>query len=431
MQRITNFIGSTWELRTDSLYMNSIYMMASTLMVSASGFLFWLISAHFYEDAEIGLATALISVLLFLMNLSVVGLNYSIIRFLPKTEDKNQLLSGSFLIITICSAIAAMIFLLFLPFFSEKLVFVRSNLWTSFAFFIFTIAVSVDFVMESIFLALRSAKYIFLKNMIVSVLKIALPIFFIGFGAMGVFIAWALALSSAIVVSFYILIKKFGFVFIPKLKKSVLSEMISFSFINYLVGLLGITPGLILPILITNYINPETTAYFYIAMMIAQLLYTIPYATTQSLFAEGSHDVENFSVSIKKAFKLIGLIMIPSILVLMFLGGFVLSIFGEHYSTGGVRFLQILAIAGIPVSINYIGLTVLNVTNKIKALLTINILGTAVILVLSYFLKSYALQGIGFAWLIGHLIKNVFYIGYIAFAIMRRSPLRQGFGGPK
>ncbi len=418
MHRISELSANTFALRKDPLYMNSIFMMASTLIVSVSGFLFWIISARFYDEAQIGLATALISVLLFLMNLSIVGLNYSIIRFLPKSENKNGLLSGSFIIIAVMSAICAIIFLTFLQTFSPKLAFVRENIWTTAAFFLFTIAVSIDFLMESIFLSLRAAKYIFIKNVLVSLLKIVLPVLFVGLGTIGIFASWALALSSAILVSFYVLIKKFDFISTLKFKISEFKQMISFSFINYLVGLLGIAPGLILPVFITNYMSPETTAYFYIAMMIAQLLYTIPYATTQSLFAEGSIDSQNFSKSIIKAFKLIGVIMIPAILILVLFGNLVLLIFGKNYSTEGISFLRILAVAGIPVAINYVGLTVLNIRHKIKALLIINILGTAAILILSFYLKSYSLIGVGLAWLIGHIIKNVLYAGYIATDIL-------------
>jgi acetyltransferase-like isoleucine patch superfamily enzyme len=422
MQNVLMLLKKGWILRKDPLYMNSIYMMASTAIVSGSGFVFWLLTTHFYKTAEVGLATALISVLLFLMNLSILGLNYSVIRFLPKTSSrgsgpankKNQLLSGSFLVLAAAAAVTAAIFLIGLPFFSPKLTFVRDNPWAMAAFVLFTITATMDFLMESVFLALRSAKYVFIKNVIVSVFKILLPVLFAGLGSIGIFTSWALALSSALVVSFYILKSKFGYVFAPKFKKELLTGMISFSFINYLVGLLGIAPALILPVLITNYIGPETTAYFYIAMMVANLLYTVPYATTQSLFAEGSNDMQGFSESIRKAFKLIGVIMVPAILFLIVTGGFVLSFFGSEYSEEGVRFLQILSLAGIPVAFNYIGLTIVNVRHQLKPLLIINLIGTSAILFLSYYLRSLSLFGVGLAWLVGHIIKNVLYGLFIA-----------------
>jgi O-antigen/teichoic acid export membrane protein len=406
-------------LLKDPLYMNSLYMMISTAVVSGSGFFFWMLAAHLYRDVEVGLATALISVITFIMNFSILGLNYSLIRFLPKSKSKNSLLSGSFSVIALASVVCGGIFLAFLPFFSPPLVFVRGSWWSSAVFLFFCVAISIDFAMESVFLGLRSGKYILLKNILVSLLKLLMPVFFVSLGAMGLFLAWALSLSSALVVGFFVLFRKFHFRFRAFTKK-ILAEMVSFSAINFLVGLLGIAPGLVIPILITNTIAPETTAYFYVAFMIANLLYTIPYATTQSLFAEGSHDEANFLLGVRKAFGLIGGLLVPGILFLMFLGNYILLFFGKSYSSEGVRFLQILALAGIPVSINYIGLTFVNVKRRMGALFFINCLGTGAILLLSYVLRSYSLTGIGLAWLGGHVLKSLLYSGYI-YSLFRRT----------
>jgi hypothetical protein len=63
--------------------------------------------------------------------------------------------------------------------------------------------------------------------------------------------------------------------------------------------LLGL-PAMVLPILITNLIGVKFSAYFYMAMMIANLLYIIPTATSQSLFAEGSHIETELKMHLKK-----------------------------------------------------------------------------------------------------------------------------------
>jgi O-antigen/teichoic acid export membrane protein len=408
-----NRIIALLQARKDTLYMNSFFLMASTALVSGSGFFFWMIATHLYMDEQVGLATAIISVITFIMNVSILGLNYSIIHFLPKAKEKNQLLSTGFFSIAAAGAICATLFLLFLPLFSPKLVFLREHFFSAMLFLFFTIAVSLDFLTESIFLGLREGKYIFIKNILVSFLKLLLPAFFVVLGSVGIFIAWATALSSALVVSFFILFKKFKFAFTSPLKPGKLSNLVTFSSANYVVGLIGIAPGLIIPLLITNTINAQTSAYFYISFMIANLLYTIPYATTQSLFAEGSYDDTSLLMSIKKACKMIASLLIPGIIFLLLFSNYILLIFGKSYSTEGVQFLQLLALAGIPVSINYLGLTVVNLKRKMKALLMINIIGTGFILILCYLLREYALTGIGIAWLVGHLLKNILYIGYI------------------
>jgi O-antigen/teichoic acid export membrane protein len=413
MNNLVSLVPKLFALRKDPLYMNSIFMMASTAMVSGSGFFFWMIATHLYKDTQVGLATTLVSSIGFIMSLAILGFNYSFIRFLPKVKKKSQLLSTGIMIIAIAAALGSAVFLSLLPLFAPKLMFILNSPLTIAAFIFYAITVSVDFATEAIFIALRQGKFIFLKNIGIVFLKFLLPLVFLPFGAFGLFAAWATAISSALIVSSLVLYKKFKFSFKPSFKKINLRQLIKFSFANYFVSLTGIAPALILPIVIANTISVEAAAYFYISFMIANLLYTIPYAVTQSLFAEGSHNESAFLLSITKAVKLMSTILVPAILILIIFGKFILLVFGKSYSSEGVLFLQLLAVAGIPMALNAIGLTILNIHKKMKPLFIINFAGAAVILVLSYILRQHALTGIGIAWLAGHLLKTFIYAGYI------------------
>lgn len=62
----------------------------------------------------------------------------------------------------------------------------------------------------------------------------------------------------------------------------------------------SIKPIMDLPILITNSIGAKFLADFYLDMMIANLLYVIPMANFQSLFAEGSYSETELKVYLKK-----------------------------------------------------------------------------------------------------------------------------------
>jgi O-antigen/teichoic acid export membrane protein len=419
MKHIKNLAKRVLQLRKDPLYMNSIYMMASTAMVSGSGFFFWMIATHLYKDSEVGLATTLVSSIGFIMSLAILGFNYSFIRFLPKAKNKSKLLSTGVLLIALAAAVGAMIFLSALPLFAPKLTFLLNNPLTVAAFIFYAITVSVDFATEAIFIALRQGKFIFLKNIGIVFLKFTLPIVFLPFGAFGLFAAWATAISSALIISNLVLFKKFKFTFTPSFKKINLGQLIKFSFANYIVSLTGIAPALVLPIVIANTINVESAAYFYISFMVANLLYTIPYAVTQSLFAEGAHNESVFLQSITKAMKLMATILVPAILVLLVGGQFILHVFGKSYSTEGLWFLRFLAVTGIPIALNAIGLTILNINKKMTPLFVINLSGAAVILLLSALLHQFALTGIGIAWLIGHSLKTFLYAGYLAKSFIK------------
>ena len=97
------------------------------------------------------------------------------------------------------------------------------------------------------------------------------------------------------------------------------------------------------------------------AMMIANLLYIIPMATSQSLFAEGSYSETELKVYLKKAIKIISIIIIPAIIVTSLFGNYILLAFGKEYSDEGFILLKLLLISGIFILINAIGGAILNI----------------------------------------------------------------------
>ena len=152
------------------------------------------------------------------------------------------------------------------------------------------------------------------------------------------------------------------------------------------------------------------SAYFYLDMMIANLLYIIPMATSQSLFAEGSYSETELKVQLKKAIKIISLILIPAILVTSLFGNYILLAFGKEYSSEGIIFLQILAISGIFLSIKYIGNSIFYIKHRIKLIILVNFIGASIILSLSIMLIHQNLLGIGIAWVIGQGAVALIYL---------------------
>lgn len=413
MKTISKFYN---HIANDSLYRNSIFLMLSTGVMAFFGFFFWMINARLFTTEQIGLATTLTSVMGLITSFSLLGLNTGLIRYLPKSERKNDKINTCFSVVILITAIVSIVFLLNLKTFSPKLLFVKENPFYALLFILFIIVSSLSNVLESIFIAFRNTKFVFIQNTIYSILKVVFPVFFVTLGVFGIFSSWMVALTIGIGFSFIILVRKFDYK--PKLviNKSIIEKIGRFSFGNYIAGFLGSLPSMVLPLVITNKIGPETTAHYYMAMMIASLLFVIPQAATQSLFAEGSHDEKELKQHVKKATKIIALILIPGILATVFLGKYILLAFGKDYSNGGLQFLQLLAISGIFVSINGILGTILRIGHRIKELILISFINTVIILGLSYLLTSLGLLGIGVAWIIGYVVMAVlnllFYFSY-------------------
>jgi len=222
-----------------------------------------------------------------------------------------------------------------------------------------------------------------------------------------------IALAIAFGLSLFFLILKYNYLFKPKINNDILKRMTKFSLGNYIAGFLAVSPAMILPILMTNTIGAKYTAYFYMDMMVASLLYIIPIATSQALFAEGSYNESDLKIHLKKAVKIISIIIIPVIIITIFFGKYILLAFGKDYSDEGLIFLRLLALSGIFVSFNTIFGTILRIKHRIMMLIYINLICAISILGLSYLFLTKGLLGIGFAWIIGQGLASLIYFGMI------------------
>ena len=100
------------------LYRNSLFLMTNTIVSAALGFLFWMIVANFYTEAEVGWGSAVVSAMLLLAMLAVPGFDAAVVRFLPRAEKPVILLNFFLTWSAIIAAVVAVVFVAGLPFWS-------------------------------------------------------------------------------------------------------------------------------------------------------------------------------------------------------------------------------------------------------------------------------------------------------------------------
>ena len=383
-------------------------------VMAVLGFFFWIINARLYSTEVVGIGTTLISLMTLISSFSILGLDNGLIRYLPTSNRKNKKINTSFTLVTLMSILISVMYLIFLKTFSPKLLFIRENIIFSIMFILFIVFSSLNIISESVFIAHRSSKYVLIKNIIFSIAKLILPFILITLGAYGIFMSVGIALVIAFGFGLFFLIRKYHYFFKPTINLVILKKITKFSLGNYTAGFLGGFSAMVLPILITNTIGATYTAYFYMDMMVVSLIYVIPIATSQALFAEGSYNELELKINLKKAILIISIIIIPVIIITVFLGKFILLAFGKDYSNEGLLLLRLLAISGIFISINSVIGTILRVKHKIMILIYINLINTIIILGLSYLFLSKGLLGIGLAWMIGQGLVSLIYLGIIA-----------------
>ncbi|MEK6968151.1 MAG: oligosaccharide flippase family protein [Nanoarchaeota archaeon] len=399
MERIKKLIK---HLKKDAVFANSFWLMANTIVLTGFGFLFWTLVARYYTPHEVGLASTLISSMNLIVAISGLGLGVTIVRFLRTSKDPNKNLNTIFGISVLLGLVISSAFVVLIGIFSPKLSFVQHNIFFGMIFVLSVVSTLIFTFLDSVFLSYDLPKYSVAKATVFSIVKIALPVAFVAFGVFGIFGSWVVGTLAGVILGIILLMRKK--LYMPKLAihENLLFEILPFSFGNYLAGLIKMLPALLFPLLITEFLSPASTAYYYTALMIAGLLYVIPNAMSSALLAEGSKNPASYYSALKKTALTTLALLIPSTIVLYVLSPFLMGLLGTDYALHGTIILRIFIAGSILVAINFFYGTKLNIEKKVGTLVIRNVIVVVVTFGSWYFLfLPYGLAGVGFAWMAG------------------------------
>jgi O-antigen/teichoic acid export membrane protein len=384
------------------LYRNSFFLMLTTVVTSGLGFFFWMVVARFYTEAEVGWGSAIISAISLLAMLSVPGFGAALIRFLPKTENPQDMINSCLTISGAIAVVLSVIFVAGLDVWSPALAFIKENIIFAAAFVFFALAQTLYGAIASVFIARRRADFTLYKSAIFSLLKIPLPILLvIFFHTFGIAASWGIASAVALVVALFFFVPRVypHYKPVPSLNLSVIGGMWRYSSGSYVARLFNTAPALVLPVMVVNLLGAEQNAYFYVAWTIAALLFAIPAAVSNSLFAEGSHFDDALWGNVTKSLKFVFVILVPAVVLVLLAGKWLLLLFGEGYSASGLMLLRILSVSGLFVGVTSVYTTTLRVEDRLMELGIIYGFITAASLLGSYFvMPAYGMAGIGYVW---------------------------------
>ena len=403
------------EYVTDPLRRNTIFLIAGGVVSSIFGFFFWMVAARFYPPSSVGLAVAAISAVNLLALISDPGLGIGIMRFLHDEKDKPAMINSCLTISGLIALFLALVFIGGLNIWSPALLFIQQDLIFLLVFVLLTIIATLFWLHNDVFVAFRAAHFSLIQMLIFG-LRILLLVFLVRFGTLGIVSSWIVAMGIAVIAaSFFISRLHPGYHPVPVIRRETVNRIVHFSFANYIGDSLRLLPGLILPIMVVNVASQEMSAYFYMGWMIAALLFMTAYYTGYSLLVEVSHNPQELRVQVMKAARLILLILIPAIIVILFAGDFLLSLFGSGYAEEASELLRVLTLSSIPVAINELYIAVGRVEKKIKpiiyiyAFIAIATVGGGYLL-----LDALGLIGIGIAWLVSHTMVMLIVMPLLA-----------------
>lgn len=426
MQKIIQLITRSKHLfETDSLFRNSVYLIASTAIMSVLGFLFWLSVAHLYTPEQIGSASALIAATTLLGNMSLLGMEYSLIRFLPKSKDQSRDINAAIVFVAVAAAIAAIGYLFISPILNIHISHLGDPLMRV-GFVALMIVVTLNSLTDAVFIANRRAELHTLTYSVLATVKLLLPLVLVPFGSLGIFAAYAIAMLSSLTLTFFLMRRHVGYKPKSKANWSLLRQVRTYAANNYVGHLLASLSPQLMPLIILNGPGAEKVAYFAMAITIANFLYVIPVAIAQSLLAESAGSPEAKRAHIRSAVKILSLVLVPAVTIAILAAPLLLHIFGHEYSDNSSTLFQILAFATFFIAVSEVGNAILNIEHRSSGVVASQLSCVVVTLIATILLLPHGLVGVGVALLLGNIASNISHFVFFAFGIgKKKEPLEE------
>ncbi len=416
-------------LRDSSLHRNSAWIMMATVITSAFGYAYWVAAAHLFSTSQVGLATALVSLMTVTAIVANFGTGPALVQRLPtrtSIEDWSTTMSASLFGAVGFGAAAAAIVLAALGAISHRLSVVQSDPALALLLVFGTSSWAVGLVLDYTFIAERHSRSMSARGAVFAIVKIPLvvaPVIALGSGsgATTIFASWVVASAISCLVGIFVMVPALrpGF----RIRRAgTATEMRAMSRLlagNYLITLGNSLPLYLLPVIVLTRLSATANAYFYITWMVGGLFFMISSSVGSSLFAEGSNHPERLIATARSSIRFTTMLLAPAMLLIFVAGEQILSIFGSAYAAHGTHLLWILAVAAIPDAITNIYAPVLRVRHRLRAAAVMTMAMAVGTIIGAWILApTLKLTGVGAVWLTGQALGSL-WVAWDTRAIAR------------
>jgi O-antigen/teichoic acid export membrane protein len=405
-------------IRSDSLLRNSLFIMITTIINSVFGFVFWLLAARLFSAHIVGLTAALVSastIIVLLASLGVCGMLIQSVSAQRNAEEFSLTFWAGTATAVALSLTIVCATIVVLPLIARDLS-ALNGIAYAVLFLAGTVSMSVGTVLDSVFVAERTAGNMVIRNAVVAASKLLIVVLLIlvaGASALDLLGAWAAASVVGLGFGALLLIRQVS-VLRPSRPSALARRALGLRSRlagNQLIGMGGALLPYVVPLLVTERLSPSDNAYFYTTWMMAGIFLVISPAVSLSLFAEGVHSPHELLGKARTALGVIGALLVPCIVGAFVMGGVILSAFGPAYEHHGMGLLRIVLFASIPDAITNVYVALLRVQGRLAVAAGLNMAMGIGILALSWvFLPRIGIIAVGWAFLVMQLCGCVFVV---------------------
>jgi O-antigen/teichoic acid export membrane protein len=409
--------------RDDSLVRNSLYMMFTTVETAGLGYVFWIVAARVFSAAQVGIASAVMSLCSTVALLTYLGPAAMLVERLHTYEQSQAWNSFIVRMCVATAAVTAVIAAVTIPLIAHAKGY-GSYFSGAGAAVLAVTGAAVWTVVQmccSAFVAARRADGLFVVQGLVSVFKVLLivPLCAIGLGAPGIVVAWVASSVIGAAAGTFWLLPRIGpgaapaeatgepragrarHARLPRRRADYVSHLVG----QHLTSVGGQMTPLLLPILVVARLGAGHNAYFYITWMIGSVFFMVSPSISQALFAESVRYDSGLHQTVMKAFRIASFLLIPAMVAMVLGGKLILAIFGQAYVGAGYGLLVLLAISAVPDAVSNIAVAVCRATNRLAYSAAINLASLFVAVAGAWVLMPrFGLLGVGVSWLAAQVL---------------------------
>lgn len=396
---------------TQKLVSNSLVVLVTTVLMAGAGAVFWVIAARLASPEDVGLAGSLVAAGDSLALFAQLGLNIAIVRTLPASSRRAADIVTSVLVVAGAGAVFAAVYAVLLPLTSPRLAEVLHSPYVVIAFCVLVAATAVNVLTGSVFLAIdRAWSFLRLNGVLMGVLKCGLPFLFAGAGAFGLYGAVGLAVLCCGLASLAVILRHVPGPRRPAPSPELLGNR-GFAAAGYVTYVLTVLPLLVFPLLVVNALGSAAAASYFISFQVAMLLNAVVLAVGNATYAETERTTTGRHAVVRKGGVLVLTAAVGGCLAMVALAPYLLAIFGSHYVDEGTTTLRVLALGAVGAAFNYWGMLRLRLAANLAAMIGVQLVSTAVMLVLAVSLVDRGTVWVAAAWGIGHAVGGL--LGYL------------------
>jgi O-antigen/teichoic acid export membrane protein len=396
-----------------ALLLNAGSLIATTVVNSGLGFVYWWYTARFFAPAAVGLASAAIASMLLLGTLGVLGLGTLLMGELPRQPTRSgALLSTALLVAGSAGFLLGLGYAYLAPVFAPDLAVLASTPGIAVLFAAGVALTAGVIVLDQGLIGMLLGGVQLQRNILFAAGKLVLLVGgVVGLGiasGVGILATWIGGIALSLIVLVQALARQ------PALRKHwvpdarLLRQLRGSALAHHTLNLALQAPGLLLPVVVTALYSAALNASFYVAWMIVGLAFVAPLALTNVLYTVSAAQPARLPAFLRLSLGGSLLAGLCASGVLLISASWVLGLFGAEYAAEAAPCLRILVLGVFPATIKQHYVALARLHQRIGSILPLVIGGSVLELLLAVVgAWQGALTGLALGWIAALLLEAI------------------------